>query len=453
MKAFSMKKMLVGVLAMTTLGAYAQIDLQPQLQNFRSPGYDGLNVFETQKETTKFEGFKVRVGGDFAIQYQGIDHSNDLNTMAPLGTNVNLPTANLNLDVQLADGMRMHLRTYLSSRHHNETWVKGGYLQIDNLNFVKKDFLKGFMDMSSIRVGVDQINYGDAHFRRSDNANALYNPFVGNYIMDAFTTEPFIEINVHPGDFLLVGGVSNGLLNPTVATAQTAWGSTQMVGTAENKVTFYGKLGYDSQLHDDLRVRLTGSIYAAGGYDNGNHLYNGDRSGARYYHIFDNVNADSTINSSGDFSGRFDPSFANNISFQMNPFVKFKGFEFFGIYEMNMGNKVVDYEKGTFIQLGAELLYRFGSWEQFYIGGRYNNVSGRSDYAHGTIQQDKQTVNRVNAGAGWFMTKNVLMKVEYVTQSYNSNEDGSVNPAWSGGNAYLAGANMNGVVVEAVINF
>ena len=34
-----------------------------------------------------------------------------------------------------------------------------------------------------------EINYGDAHFRRSDNGNAIYNPFVGNYIMDAFTTE------------------------------------------------------------------------------------------------------------------------------------------------------------------------------------------------------------------------------------------------------------------------
>lgn len=37
-------------------------------------------------------------------------------------------------------------------------------------------------------------NYGDAHFRRSDNAQAIYNPFVGNLIMDAFTTEVGAEL-------------------------------------------------------------------------------------------------------------------------------------------------------------------------------------------------------------------------------------------------------------------
>ena len=45
------------------------------------------------------------------------------------------------------------------------------------------------MQIVTVRVGHFEINYGDAHFRRSDNGNAIYNPFVGNYIMDAFTTE------------------------------------------------------------------------------------------------------------------------------------------------------------------------------------------------------------------------------------------------------------------------
>ena len=45
------------------------------------------------------------------------------------------------------------------------------------------------MQIATLRVGHFEINYGDAHFRRTDNGNAIYNPFVGNYIMDAFTTE------------------------------------------------------------------------------------------------------------------------------------------------------------------------------------------------------------------------------------------------------------------------
>ena len=83
----------------------------------------------------------------------------------------------------------MHLRTYLSSRHHPEPYVKGGYLQIDNLDFIKEGLASDLMKNVTIMFGHMEINYGDAHFRRSDNAQALYNPFVGNYIMDSFTTE------------------------------------------------------------------------------------------------------------------------------------------------------------------------------------------------------------------------------------------------------------------------
>ena len=35
-------------------------------------------------------------------------------------------------------------------------------------------------EIVTVRVGHMEINYGDAHFRRSDNGNAMYNPFVGN---------------------------------------------------------------------------------------------------------------------------------------------------------------------------------------------------------------------------------------------------------------------------------
>jgi len=424
-------------------GIMAQINLQPDIQYYRLPGYSGLNVFETPKTTDiTYDGFKVRLGGDFALQFQGLSHENAANNLIEIGSNVNLPTANLNLDAQLISGMRVHLRTYLSARHHNESWVKGGYIQVDRLDFISEGFAEGLMDVLSIRAGVDQINYGDAHFRRSDNAMAIYNPFVGNYIMDAFTTEPFIEANIMPGNFIAVVGLSNGLLNPTVVKTQTSRGTGMVTGTAENKVTFYGKLGWDNQISNDLRVRLTGSFYNAPGYDNGNHLYGGDRAGGRYYKVFDFIKADSTV-SSNDFSARVNPRFSNEMAFQINPFVKFRGFEFFGIYEQTSGlNSPEGFDKGSYTQLGAELLYRFGSWEQFYVAGRYNSVSGNGQFTSGTAAPEKMEVSRINIGAGWFMTKNTLVKLEYVTQEYNDQFGGALNAA-----------KMNGVVLEAVIGF
>ncbi|MFP4525666.1 MAG: hypothetical protein ACLFNL_04700 [Bacteroidales bacterium] len=425
-----------------------------KLQYFRQPGYQGLNVFETPKETgVEYDGFDVRIGGDFALQFQGLDHSNadGAPELAPLGSDINLPTANLNLDVQLLEGMRMHLRTYLSSRHHNETWVKGGYLQVDKLNFISDDFAAGIMDITTLRAGVDEPNYGDAHFRRTDNAMAIYNPFVGNYIMDAFTTEPFIEAYFQPNDFIIGAGMTNGYLNPTASKANTQFGTGEYLGESDIAPTFYGKLGWDSQVNDMLRVRLTGSFYSAQGADNGDHLYNGDRAGSRYYNVFDYIAADSTV-SSNDFSGRFNPGFSKETALQFNPFIKYGNVEFFGVFEQTTGNNGADdREDGKYTQLGAELLYRFGSWSQFYIGGRYNSVSGHDDYAEGETKPDEKTVNRLNIGGGWFITENTLVKLEYVNQQYDDNFRGTFADPQAPTN--LTEGQFSGVVMEAVIAF
>jgi hypothetical protein len=55
------------------------------------------------------------------------------------------------------------------------------------------------MEYATLRVGHFEINYGDAHFRRTDNGQAMFNPFVGNYIMDAFTTEIGAELYLRTG--------------------------------------------------------------------------------------------------------------------------------------------------------------------------------------------------------------------------------------------------------------
>ena len=96
--------------------------------------------------------------------------------------------ANLFVDIQLADGIQLNVTTYLSTRHHNEAWVKGGYIQFDKLPF-KGKFWNNLMDVTTIKVGHMEVNYGDAHFRRSDGGHALYNPFMESYIMDAYATE------------------------------------------------------------------------------------------------------------------------------------------------------------------------------------------------------------------------------------------------------------------------
>lgn len=419
-----MKKLIVTLGLVGLLASPVLAQNKRDLDNYRQPDKRGLNVFEDPKDSiSTFDGLNVRVGGAFALQYQGISHENSgAVPLIDLSKNFNLATANLDIDVELYDGIRLHLRTYLSSRHHPEPYVKGGYMQVDNLNFIEEGFLEEYMKYFTIRIGHMENNYGDAHFRRSDNAQAIYNPFVGNLIMDSFTTEVGAEVYYQNNGWLAMAGMTNGKLN-------------QSVGSGGTQGSIIGKLGYDKQETEDFRWRLTGSVYHTGGSAN-TYLYGADRAGSRYYFVMEEPGA----TSAGNFrSGRFDPMLRNKMtSFMVNPFVKYGGLEFFGVYERSTGKAYSESKNRSFDQYSAELLYRFGGTENFYVAGRYNLVKGTEFMTNNEVE-----IDRFNIGAGWFMTKNILAKLEYVRQSY----DGfSTTSKFDGGK-------FDGVVFEAVISF
>ena len=96
--------------------------------------------------------------------------------------------------------------------------MKDGYLLIDDSPLDIKPLNK-LMEFVTVRVGHFEINYGDAHFRRTDNGNAVYNPFVGNYMLDAFTTEIGAEVYVrNKAGLIAMGSVTGGEVRGTVLT-------------------------------------------------------------------------------------------------------------------------------------------------------------------------------------------------------------------------------------------
>ncbi len=434
----------LGLLGSLVLANFSNAQ-EHQLDNFNPSDKRSINAFEPRKDSvTTFDHLRVKVGGAFALQFQGLSHENtatpvlntagvNQNQLYKISNNFNLPTANLDIDVALYDGVNLHLRTFLSSRHHNETYVKGGYLQIDKLDFIQKDFLKDFMKYATIKVGQDELNYGDAHFRRTDNAYSLTNPFVaGNLLMDAYATFPFIEVYYRRDGFIGMVGASNGRLNQTATS-----------GTAPS---LYAKLGYDKQLNEDLRVRLTGSIY-----NNANSsrldFYNGDRAGSRYYFVMESAYASgtSTANTGAATlnSAKVIPDFVNKMTaIMINPFIRYKGLEFFGTYETVSGRNLAETDRRTYNQYSAELLYRFGKEDSFYFGGRYNKADGKLASTATTTGNDI-SVTRFNIGGGWFMTKNILAKIEYVNQKYDGYSSTSI----------YNGGEFKGYVIEAAIAF
>ncbi|RYD91042.1 MAG: hypothetical protein EOP50_14940, partial [Sphingobacteriales bacterium] len=292
--------------------------------NWRPYDQRGINVFETPKtDTIAFEGPRVRLGAGFTQTFQNLTHKNnfttaatDVNRLYPLTSGFNTASANLNLDIQLADGIRLNVVTYLSSRHHNEAWVKGGYIQFDKLPF-KGEIWNKLMQNTTIKIGHGEINYGDAHFRRSDGGQTLYNPFIENYILDGYATEIGGEVYYQKFGFFGMLGVSNGMIKGNVDS---------LVKTAQDEnvhksPALYAKGGFDQKL-GNLRVRGALSYYHNGS-SGSNTLYGGDRTGSNYLMVMEKAGSTYTAQA---FSGRLNPNFSKAVdAIMLNAFIKYKG--------------------------------------------------------------------------------------------------------------------------------
>lgn len=437
---------------------------QPSLQYYRGWNKDAINVFEPAKDDdTPYEGFKIRIGGSFTQDFQSLKHEN-AGTYAPVsGTNptnrnilygvvkaedslsatltgFNLAMANLNFDFQIEDGIRVCLENYMSSRHHSEFWVKGGYIQIDKLPMFNSP--QWFTDYLRVKIGHFQPNFGDMQFRRTDGGNTMFNPFVENLILDAFTTEIGGEVYVFPVEGLMaMVGMTSGFINGNVENyPDTPQGSNKEVTKKTPSVFF--KLAYDKKFENDLRFRLSASMYNNPSIQR-NTLYAGDRTGSHYFLVMEPaLTAGAATTAAAQFtSGRFNPGLTNKINtIMINPFVKFKGLELFGSYEIAKGKTYAE-EVGAerqFTQIAVEGLYRFLPNESAYIGARYVQVNGRPQGFDSDI-----SIDRLAFAAGWFPSKNLLLKAEVVNQNYKDFPTTD----------YRNGGKFNGFMVQAVIGF
>ena len=157
----------------------------------------------------EFTGFKLDFGAAFTSQVQNLTHANTAVPVMVSGVNTN-QLADIGFGFNNSDRQPLSQRA-ARARHPRrddqlpvvaspQRDVGQGRLHPDRR---VADRLRAAQDAVADRHACAsvhmEINYGDAHFRRSDNGNALYNPFVGNYIMDAFTTEIGGEVYLKTG--------------------------------------------------------------------------------------------------------------------------------------------------------------------------------------------------------------------------------------------------------------
>ena len=407
---------------------------QKTVRGVRPYDQRGVNVFEMPKlKAETFTSPSFDIGAAFSQSFQSLKHSNaaaprmvggrDQNLLIPIGAGLPLASANLILNAQVSKGIVVSLENYLAARGHEQFYVKGGFLQID-ASPIDIAPLNALMQYTTLKFGMFENNFGDSHFRRSDAGQAIYNPFVGNYIVDPFTTEAGAEVYVRKGPWMAMGAVTSGEMRGSVATPERR-------GWAR-----YGKVGVDQQLTQDLRVRLTGSLYKTDRSLNQT-IYSGDRPGSRYYDVLvDSIGRDR-------WSGTIQPGFRNNVrAIQINPFVKFRGLELFGTIDEGKGKAATEANMRQLSQRAADLVYRFAD-ERLYVGGRYNTARMRLADAPGITYTGDVGADRSAFAAGWYVSPLVLLKAEYVNQKYI---DFPAADRRSGGK-------FNGLMFEGVVAF
>jgi hypothetical protein len=262
--------------------------------------------------------------------------------------------------------------------------------------------------------------------------------------MDAYATEIGGEVDVQKNGFFGIAAITGGAIKGDIDSAGVGVVNGVVVDANRHRdPSLILKGGFDRQVAEKIRVRLSGSLYHnSSNANNGLTLYGGDRGGSNYQDVIEKwkdatgaVQASTAIA----FSGRFNPGFTKKIdAIMLNGFLKAAGLELFGTYETAKGRSQTETSERNASQFAGDLVYRFGHAEKFYVGARYNAVKAELP----GITQDVK-IDRTAFAAGFFMTRNILMKGEYVIQNY---KDFATTD-------YRSGGKFNGYVIEAVVGF
>ena len=437
-----MKKIAVVLLSTVVCGTLASAQIVQQ--------------FEPEKDTSAFKGKpEVSFATDLSFYYQGLSQNYipvtlpSLNTTSPtvqpgvnLPTNgfttktgaqnaspiesgLILPTANFDIYAKVMSGFNVKLQTMLASHHHNDTYVKGGYATIDNLDFVTPGFLSEFMRNATIKIGVNDINYGDDQYRRTDNANVMRNPFINNLAVDGYLQGTHVELLYRIpsiSSFAMIG-ITNGQANPQDV-ARTEYDN--VAGTASSdRYGVYGKIGFDNQLNDDLRFRITESVYFIEG-SNRNDLYSSDKAGNVATSVF-GADAGASMSTGWNIMSGYiktpattkypdgtytSKSAADILASKTNLFLKYKDTEFYAMYEVADGVDVYDKEM-KMKHYAVDLVQRFYN-DKFWAAARYENAVVK--YADVFNDFGDAELTQWQLGLGWFLSKNAVAKFEYINQ-------------------------------------
>ena len=300
---------------------------------------------------------------------------------------------------------------YLSSRNHpSSTYGNEGYMILhgvpENLESLK--FLEPILSKVDIKAGHFLVDFGDNSQHRSNNAIVQKNPLVGNFVVDPNIVSIGMQVSSKPGSrFGWLVGANNG-------TTTEDWNVGR--GFAAN-----GKLYF----YPIKPLRASVSYIAADQSDNGTkaaggsalQMFSGNRSGERYAGVM----------GGGQAPGNVFPQGGEKFSAAQLDLTWDVGSSPLKLYGHVGRTQVQDINgsaagapEETWNYYAGDVVYKITP--ALYAAARYSGAT--TEMLAGRETDGK--VSRIQVGGGLWLTKNMLMKLEYVTQKYSGFRQGDM---------------------------
>jgi Skp family chaperone for outer membrane proteins len=376
-------------------------------------------------QIAQWGNMKLYLGFWTVGRFQGLQQYN-LGKPTGMNPNFQTPYGMMDLYATVPHEFDMFADFYIASPEHpSQTYGDEGWLVFKQLpGFSRNSPINQLMDYINVKAGAFDIDFGDNNYHRSKDAWVQNNPLIGNPLVDPSTEEIGGEVYSVKGPVYWLFGVSNGS-----TTGHFDYGAGP---------SFHGKLwGYPTK---DLR--LSGSVYYGDMGESADtiDLFTAARSGEAYANLFGN---------SVDTQGQIVPQAGHNvfaaqgdITYEKWPF---ESYSYVGWTQDNHANRTgIGTPRESWLYGSSNLVYHITP--SLYLAAQYS-------YAFAGAVNGVDTngwVDRIQVGAGYWLTRSLLAKVEYVQEQFRSfgSNTGLVNSAQAN-----LGPGFNGVVMEVSFGF
>ncbi|HET7565880.1 MAG TPA: hypothetical protein VFJ96_12850 [Gemmatimonadaceae bacterium] len=344
---------------------------------------------------------KFTVVLDAAQIFQSLSQRNDAGTLPDLTPGFQAAVGNAHIYATIVPGLDMYAEFYLSSKHHAGFLMdREGYLLVDSLpEFANIFGINRLFRVIDVKAGHFEVDYGNQHLTRSDNAEVQRNPLIGNYVVDPNTVEAGVEVTAHLRALRVLGGVGNG-------------------GTVEDfqpghKLSMHGKVWVEPKSKQYnvaasfYRVNQSANPTSANG-GSFTEMFSGNRSGSRYSGVLGLTDPE---------AGQLKIGQGQNLeAWQLDGTTRGAGFTLSGLFgnandmDINGSNPGTPDERWSYY--GGEVKYDV--LPIAYLVGRYSGA--HTGMYKGTSANAR--VDRLQFGLGWWLASPILVKTEYVTQRY-----------------------------------